>query len=385
MDKQLQQKLRVMGAVLIEGPKWCGKTTTAEQFSKSHLYLSDPEKMNTYRLIGNTEPKTLLEGEKPRLIDEWQIAPKLWDAIHFDVDHSKQLGNYILTGSSTPQGKEEIFHSGTGRFAWIKMRPMSLYESGDSNGKISLEQLFKTPKTIAAESMPMDLRRLAFLSCRGGWPNAVHLADKDALQIPFEYINALVKADISANSEARKRDRITKLLRSLARHQGTQVSGETIMSDMGQDVTSPNTLKADLSELGRLFVTEDVLAWNPNLRSKVAIRSTDTRYFIDPSIATAALGLGPDDLTSDVNTFGLIYETLCLRDLRVYAELIDGNVYHYRDKSGLECDAVIHLRNGSYGLIEIKLGGDESIEEGSKGLKELENKIDTDKMKSRAS
>lgn len=376
VDQSIRQKLNIMGAVVIEGSKWCGKTTTAEQFAKSELYLSDPARMQDYRIMGDADPAIMLEGAKPRLIDEWQIAPKLWDAIRNDVDHASDMGRYILTGSSTPQNKEDIFHSGTGRFAWVRMRPMSLYESGDSTGELSLAKLFSGPKSISAKSKLTSFSRLAFLTCRGGWPQFTRVKnEKDMLQLPFEYINGLVRSDLSAEIASRKSLRLENLLRSLARHQGTQASNETILSDVGEDLTSPNTLKADLAELKHLFVTEDVMAWNPNLRSKIAIRTSDTRYFVDPSIATAALDLGPDDLLNDFNTFGLIFETLCIRDLRVYAEQNNGNIYHYRDKTGLECDAVIHLRNGNYGLIEFKLGGNELIEEGASRLNVLQKKL----------
>ena len=382
-DQQIKQKLAIMGAVLIEGPKWCGKTTTAEQFTKSQLYLADPDKKKDYQIIGNADPKSLLDGEKPRLIDEWQVAPKLWDAICFDVDHSQSLGRYILTGSSTPQNKKDIFHSGTGRFAWVKMRPLSLYESGDSNGTVSLETLFDGPEGLSAKANEITLKQLAFLSCRGGWPHCQKIPSKSAsLQVAFEYINGLVRGDFSPSEtfDERKTNRLRKLLRSLARNQGTQATLETIKNDMGKNTTSPNTLKADLNELRRLFVIEDALAWNPNLRSQTAIRTSDTRFFVDPSIATAALGLGPQDLIEDMNTFGLVFETLCFRDLRIYAELLNGDLYHYRDRNGLECDAVLHLRNGKYGLIEIKIGGDDLIEEGAASLLDLASKIDTDKM-----
>lgn len=381
VDQKIQQIMRVMGAVVIEGPKWCGKTTTAEQFAKSSLYLSDPARMREYQIMGDADPSMMLNGEKPRLIDEWQVAPKLWDAIRNDIDRGGGVGQYILTGSSTPQNKQEIFHSGTGRFAWVRMRPMSLFESGDSTGDISLRKLFEQPKAIAGKSKVDSFSKLAYLICRGGWPQLLKIENEDdALRVAFEYINGLVRSDLAADSTNRKSLRIENLLRSLARHQGSQASNETIMADMGEELTSPNTLKSDLMDLRHLFVVEDVAAWNPNLRSKVAIRTSDTRYFVDPSIATAALGLGPNDLINDFNTFGLIFETLCMRDLRIYAECDDGNIYHYRDKNGLECDAVIHLRNGKYGLAEFKLGGEELIEEGAAHLVSLKKKLVDSRM-----
>lgn len=382
IDQDIRQKLSVMGAVVIEGPKWCGKTTTAEQFAKSRLYLADPEKINEYRIIGDVSPKSMLEGNKPRLIDEWQVAPKLWDAIRSDVDHSADFGRYLLTGSATPQGKEDVFHSGVGRFAWVKMRPMSLFESGDSNGKVSLMDLFSAKKDLVGSCELSSLKALAFLTCRGGWPSIKRISDKtDSLQIAFEYVNGIVKSEFGQKeNNDKKNNRLRRVLRSLARHQGSQVSQETIMADVGENITSPKTIKSDLDELARLFVTEDSIAWNPNLRSKVAIRTSNTRYFIDPSIGTAALGLGPDDLMEDLNTFGFLIETLCIRDLRIYAEANKGELYHYRDKSGLECDAVIHLRSGKYGLAEIKIGGEQLINDAAKNLAELRDNIDTTKM-----
>lgn len=376
IDEQIKQKLGIMGAVLIRGPKWCGKTTTAEQFAKSALYLSDPDRMNEYIIIGDTNPSIMLEGEKPRLIDEWQVAPKLWDAIRNDVDHASDLGRFILTGSSTPQNKDGIFHSGTGRFAWLKMRPMSLYESGDSTGDASLSSLFRGKEDLVGKSAVSSFDRLAFLICRGGWPQIKRVADEQAtLQLAYEYVDGIINGDLGGEANERRAMRIARLLRSLARHQGTQASNETILADVGEEITSPNTLRSDLADLDRLLITDNVQAWNPNLRSKVAIRTSDTRYFVDPSIGIAALGLGPNDLMGDFNTFGLMFEALCIRDLKIYAEAMDGNVYHYRDKSGLECDAVIHLRNGKYGLIEIKLGGEKLIEEAAKNLAKMRAKI----------
>lgn len=385
IDQKIKQNQAVMGATVIEGPKWCGKTTTAEQFTKSQLYLADPDKIKEYKILGDASPKKLLEGEKPRLIDEWQVAPKLWDAIRFDVDHSRGFGQYILTGSSSPRNKKEIFHGGTGRFSWAKMRPMTLYESEDSSGDISLTDLFASKQNLTGVNKIDSIDRLAFLTCRGGWPRVKEIAsDADSLRVAFEYVNGIAKTGPDGEDEEntrRKTERLRRELRSLARNQGTQASMETILADMGGNPPDPRTLKSDLDELARLFVTEDSLAWNPNLRSQTAIRTSDTRYFVDPSIGTAALGLGPEDLINDMNTFGFLFETLCVRDLRVYAEALDGDVYHYRDKSGLECDAVVHLRNGRYGLIEIKIGGDALVQEGVEKLTDLRNNLDTEKMK----
>lgn len=383
-DKVLAKKLQAKGAVLIEGPKWCGKTTTAEQISKSILYMADPEKKAQNLTMADISPKRLLAGDNPRLIDEWQLAPKLWDAVRFEVDHRDELGLFILTGSSIPVDSGEISHSGTGRFAWLLMRPMSLYESGESSGEISLKVLFSNPDEIFAEN-PLDLNSLAFLTCRGGWPLATTLSGDIALEQAFDYYDAVVNSDISkVDGVSRNPERVRSLMRSYARNQGTQAAHEVLCEDIATNDSSSfnsDTVYSYINALKKIFVIEDMEAWNPNLRSKTAIRTSNTRYYVDPSIAVAALGVGPDDLVSDLNTFGLLFETLCIRDLRVFADALDGKVYHYRDKSGLECDAVVHLRNGNYGLIEIKLGGDKLIEEGATNLKILRDKIDTDKMK----
>lgn len=383
-DALIERKLRGKGALLIEGPKWCGKTTTAEQFSKSILYMSKPEDVSSNLMMADINPSKLLEGETPRLIDEWQIAPKLWDAVRFEVDHRENYGHFILTGSAVPPKPDEIFHTGTGRFAWIKMRPMSLYESGESTGEVSLKEMFNQPEQLSATNK-LNIDDLAFLICRGGWPEAVDM-DKDvALDQAFDYYNAIVNTDISRVDDV-KRDpeRAKRLMKSYARSQGAQTAYTVIRDDIAandSELITDDTVYAYTNALRKIFVIEDMPAWNPNLRSKTAIRTSDTRYFIDSSIATASLGLGPEDLIKDLNTMGLFFETMCVRDLRVYAESIDGEVYHYRDKSGLECDAVVHLRNGSFGLIEIKLGGDKLIEEGAENLKTFSSKIDTDKMK----
>lgn len=383
-DNILKRKLKGKGAILLEGAKWSGKTTTAEQVCRSVLYMSEPGKVDQNRQLARINPALLLRGEKPRLIDEWQIAPLLWDAVRFEADHSPELGLYILTGSSVPADMSEVIHTGTGRFGWVKMRPMSLWESGDSTGDVSLLELFDGKTDIAGMS-GAGLERIAFLTCRGGWPLAVDMDDDTALDQAFDYISAVEQRDIqAADGVDRNPARVHRLLRSYSRHQGGQASIASIKEDLkvneGESFDE-DTVGSYIKALKRIFVIEDVEAWNPNLRSKTAIRSSDTRYFTDPSIATAALGIGPSDLIADLNTFGLIFETLCIRDLRVYAEAINGNVYHYRDKNGLECDAVVHLRNGKYGLIEIKLGGDNLINQGASTLLELAGKIDLDRMK----
>lgn len=382
-DDILARKLEGKGAVLIEGPKWCGKTTTAEQIAASILYMDDPEKKEQNISMSELNPKRLLKGETPRLIDEWQLAPKLWDAIRFEVDHRRELGQFLLTGSAVPVDTKEITHSGTGRFTWLTMRPMSLYESGDSTGDVSLKDLFEE-NTVDGES-DMNIDRLAFLACRGGWPQAIDMRDDIALDQARDYYDAVVRSDINrADNIQKNAEKVRRLMRSYARNQGSQVPNTVLARDVSandEESMSQETVAAYLNALRKIFVVEDMPAWNPNLRSKTAIRSSDTRYYVDPSIAAAALGIGPNDLINDLNTFGFIFETLCIRDLRVFADALDGQVYHYRDKDGQECDAVIHLRNGQYGLIEIKLGGDKLIEEGAQSLKKMESKIDTDKMK----
>lgn len=373
-----------MGAVLIEGPKWCGKTTTAEEKAGSVLYMNDPKKSGTYLQLAKMSPHVLLTGETPRLIDEWQLAPCLWDTIRFEVDHRDEEGQFILTGSAVPPETDEIWHSGTGRFARIKMRPMSLWESGDSDGKVSLEALFKNNvEAVAFEGK--NLEDIAYLVCRGGWPKATLQSPNIALDRAYDYYDAVVNIDISrVDGVERDTERTKRLMRSYARFQGAQTAIGKIKEDVRINDSmniDDDTIGSYIKALKKIFVIEDMPAWNPNLRSKTAIRSSDTRYFVDPSIAVAALGVGPKDLIDDLETFGLLFETMCVRDLRVYADALGGSVYHYRDKNGLECDAVVHLRNGSYGLIEIKLGGDNLIEEGASSLKSLAEKIDTTRMK----
>lgn len=384
-DDILQKKLRSKGAVLIEGPKWCGKTTTAEQAAKSILYMDEPSSIKQNLARADLDPESLLEGDVPRLIDEWQLAPKLWDAVRFSVDHKRKFGLYILTGSAVPANLDEIHHTGTGRFSWLKMRPMSLYESGESTGDVSLSELFNNEDCLLRGNSKLTLDDIAFLICRGGWPMAIDVPEDVALQQAIDYYDAVVNEDISRIDGARKENAYVKrLMRAYARNQGAQISIDTLLNDLLESEsfeTSNKTATKYINLLKKIFVIEDMKAWNPNLRSKTAIRTSDTRYFVDPSIATAALGIGPNDLINDLKTMGLLFETMAIRDLRVYADLLDANVYHYRDKNGLECDAVIHCRNGSYGLVEIKLGGDKLIDEGAASLKKLSSKIDTDKMK----
>lgn len=382
-DDILKRKLEGKGAVLIEGPKWCGKTTTAEQLAASILYMDAPEKREQNITMSELNPQRLLKGAVPRLIDEWQLAPKLWDAIRFEVDHRRELGQFVLTGSAVPVDTREITHSGTGRFTWLTMRPMSLYESGDSTGEVSLKDLFDGASDIDGDSH-LSIDRLAFLVCRGGWPQAVDMREEIALDQAVDYYDAVVRSDINRADNVQKNpERVRRLMRSYARNQGSQIPYTVLAQDIAANDETPiseETVASYVNALRKIFVVEDMPAWNPNLRSKTAIRSSDARYYIDPSIAAAALGIGPGDLINDLKTFGFLFETLCVRDLRVFTDSLNGGVYHYRDKDGQECDAVVHLRNGRYGLIEIKLGGDRLIEEGVRSLKSMEAKIDTDKM-----
>lgn len=390
MDAILEEELEAMGAVLLEGPKACGKTTTAEHAAGSVIYMDDPVRRNQYLQMVDTDITYILSGNVPRLIDEWQLATKIWDAVRFEVDHRRDDGQFILTGSAVPpkQDQAQMMHSGTGRFSWLKMRPMSLWESGESSGDVSLGELFRMPASAPVRGEnALTLNDMAFLVCRGGWPKAVHKGrSKLALRQAINYYEAIVRVDISRVDDVeRDEQRTRRIMRSYARHQGAQVSVQTILDDISENDTmelSDKTVYSYINALKRIFVIEDMPAWNPNLRSKSAVRSSDTRYYVDPSVACAALGLGPDDLINDLNTFGLLFEGLCVRDLRVYAQALDGTVYHFRDRTGLECDAVVHLRNGSYGLVEIKLGGEKLIEEGARNLLALKDKIDTTKMKS---
>ena len=383
VDNMLKEKLEAKGAVVIEGPKWCGTTTTAMQVAGSILRMDEPRNREANIQMAEIDPGQLLKGDTPRLIDEWQIAPKLWDATRYEVDTRGKEGQFILTGSAVPVEFEEITHSGTGRFTWLLMRPMSLYESGDSTGEVSLQNLFECPDRIAGTN-DFDIDRLAFLICRGGWPYAVGMKEKPSLLQAEDYYEAVIKSDINrADGVSKNPERVKRLMRSFARNQGTQISNTMLRDDIiSNDTESLNedTIASYINALKNIFVVEDMAAWNPNLRSKTSIRTSETRYYVDTSIAVAALGIGPKDLTNDLNTMGLLFETLCVRDLRVYAESIGGTVLHYRDKSGLECDTVIHLKNGRYGLAEIKLGGQKLIEEGVKNLQSLSNKIDTSKM-----
>lgn len=382
-DQILTRKLAGKGAVLIEGPKWCGKTTTARQQAQSMLDLGDGDVLRQSQQMMDVSPKTLLQGATPRLIDEWQTIPLLWDTIRSEVDHRGLFSQFILTGSSVLPHADETTHSGTGRFTRLKMRPMSLFESGESTGSVSLRELFEG-ESFEPQVNGIDLHTMAFLTCRGGWPQATFLEGDLALDQALDYVDAVTELDIRrVDGVKRSPERARLLMRSYARNISQQVSYGTIKADMlSNDSKSldEDTIADYIMALKRLFVIEDLPAWNPNIRSKSAIRTGDTRHFVDPSIGTASLGLGPNDLVNDLNSFGLFFEDLAVRDLRVFAEALDGWLYHYRDSSGLECDTVLHRRNGTYALIEVKLGGEKLIEEGVEALNSLSATIDTTKM-----
>lgn len=388
VDEVIARKLRTTGAVVIQGPKWCGKSTTAVHVAASNIKMDLPDMAEQYRQMAQMQPSLLLQGEVPRLIDEWQVAPNLWNAVRSEVDVRRAFGQFILTGSAVPKRMKAGTHSGTGRFSWVRMRPLSLFESSESNGSVSLRELF-AGKPPCAQGIPYNLEDIGYLICRGGWPMAIQDDREIALAQAVNYYDAVINEDIIRASEDDEDEirldpeRAKRVLRSYARNLSQQIPIETIRQDALVNDTesfSKASLYAYLSFLKRIFVLEDGPAWNPNLRSKAAIRSTETRYFSDPSIGTSALGIGPGDLVNDLRTMGFFFENLCVRDLRVYTDVLDGEVYHYRDSSGLECDTVIHLRNGQYGLAEIKLGSESGIAEGIENLKRLENKIDTDQM-----
>lgn len=382
-DRILERKVLGKGAVLIEGPKWCGKTTTARQIAKSVLDLGDSTVLKQSTLIMDISSKNLLEGATPRLIDEWQALPSIWDTIRNEVDNRGEPSQFILTGSSILPEATETIHSGTGRFAHIKMRPMSLYESGESTGSVSLSALFNG-ENIEIQNNHLALEDIAFLTCRGGWPWATMLSKNTALDQAFDYVDSVIENDIQrVDKTKRSPERTRLLLRSYARNISQQASFATIRKDMlSNDSTTldEDTVADYIKALKKLYVIEDLTAWNPNIRSKAAIRTSDTRHFVDSSIGTAALRLGPKDLIKDLKTFGFLFEDMAIRDLRVYAEALDGDLYHYRDSNGHECDAVLHRRNGTYALLEIKLGGEGNINEGASNLIQLAQNIDTKKM-----
>ncbi|MBR6462848.1 ATP-binding protein [bacterium] len=384
-DDILKLKLSAMGAVLVEGAKWCGKTTTCEQQAKSVLYMDDPDTRSENLKTAELNISKLLLGEKPRLIDEWQDAPQFWDAVRFKVDHEEGEGQFILTGSSVPPRVEKISHSGTGRIARLKMRPMSLWESGESSGEVSLRALFLKEQPATASSKHLSLEEIAFVICRGGWPQTIGRTGERALITAQEYVNGLAESDVSrVDNIPRDPERVRLLLRSYARLQGAPANNSALNKDMmANDLSglNENTISSYISALKKIFVIENLGAWSPNLRSKGSIRTTPTCYFVDPSIAAEALSIGPGNLMDDLKTLGFFFEDLAIRDLRIYVESLQGYVDKYRDKTGLECDAVLHLPNGQYALVEIKLGGDNMIDQGVETLKKLESLIQEKKLR----
>jgi len=380
-DEKLKLLLQAKGAVLIEGPKWCGKTRSAEEIAKSVLYMQDPDASKANILTAKTKPSLLLDGETPRLLDEWQVAPELWNAVRFAVDKRRAHGQFILTGSVIPTRTDDM-HTGTGRIARMKMRTMSLFETQDSTGEISLGALFDGKTNMEGKSS-LSVEQLAFIINRGGWPAvAQEKNEKIALAITGDYLEAVANEDISkADGVEKNPDRVKSLLRSLSRNISSEAKTTTILNDLAEhdETLSQVTIDQYINALKKIFVIEDLPAWNVSLRSKSAIRTTAKRHFTDPSIAAASLRATPQRLLLDFNTFGFLFESLCIRDLRVYAENIDGSVYHYRDKSGLEIDAVIQLADGRWGAAEIKMGAGE-IENASKNLLELKRKVDTAKV-----
>ena len=382
-DRVLQERLAASGAVLIEGPKWCGKTRTALENSKSHLFMQDPDKAISYLKAADTKPSLLLKGDTPRLLDEWQTAPVLWDAVRFMVDQRGKSGQFILTGSAVPKDNV-VQHTGTGRISRLLMRPMSLYESMESNGSVSLKALFDGETEIDNFST-LTIEQITFAIVRGGWPASIGKSEKIALRHAIDYVEAIINTDVSRVDGIEKNPvRVRALLRSLSRNISTLATIRTIHDDIAMGDTdesiSEKTISQYLRALDRIFVTENLPAWNPVLRSKTAIRTSPKRQFVDPSIAAAVLRLTPSRLLEDFNYFGFLFESLCDRDLRIYAEAIDGQVFHYRDASGLEADAVIALNDGRWAAVEVKLGSKE-IEDAAVHLLELKNKVNTEKMR----
>jgi predicted AAA+ superfamily ATPase len=380
-DTELQDALATMGAVLIEGAKWCGKTSTAANVARSTLFMQDPDNARSYQEMADTKPSLLLKGETPRLIDEWQMSPVLWDAVRFEVDKRRELGQFILTGSAVPADNVTA-HTGTGRFARILMRPMSLYESQESNGTVSLADLFNGKHDIESMS-DLSIEQIAFAICRGGFPATIGKSKKAALQMSVDYVEAVINQDISQVDGVEKNpNRVRLLLRSLARNIATLTSTQTILKDIESTETSisDKTFVAYNNALRRIFVLEPMPAWSPSLRSKTAIRTSPKLHFMDPSIATAVMRVNPAGILQDFEYFGFLFESLCARDVRVYAQHNDGDVFHYRDKSGLEADMIVALRDGRWGAIEVKMGN-KQIEEAADNLIKLKEKINTDKMR----
>lgn len=390
IDEALLKQTKIAGAILVRGPKWCGKTTTCRQIAKSYIELQDEDidEINSNALqLAQLKPTLLLEGEKPRLIDEWQLAPNIWNSIRHSVDESGKKGQYILTGSSTPNEKNNSkLHSGAGRFAFLDMKTMSLFESGDSNGKVSLTEIVNGNRNFDGITSDLTYERTAFLICRGGWPDIFNFeSDEDSLEISKNYITAVCESDISKIDGTYRDARLTRLiLQSYARLDSSIESNQTLIKDVkaNNNNVSDRTINEYLSILKKLYIIDEIPAWNPNIRSKTAIRTTPKKSLTDPSLATALLGISPKELALDPNTYGLLFENLVDRDLSVYINSIGGTLSHYRDRYGLECDEVAHFDNGKYGLIETKIGSEKSIEEAEKHLLEIKKLIEgNDKLR----
>ncbi len=381
-DELLERSLKASGAVLIEGPKWCGKTSTAFHKAKTAIYMQDPDQRTNYLQIANTKPSLLLQGETPRLIDEWQLAPILWDAVRHEVDQRNEPSQFILTGSAVPILDEKISHTGTGRISRIRMRTMSLFESNDSNGQVSLKQIFDGCEEVKGIAK-LSIEALAECIVRGGWPASLGTDRAVYEKRVIDYVDAVVEMDVSSvDGVAKDPQKASALLRSISRNISTEASMETLRRDMqgGENgIASTPTITNYLNALQRIFVTEDLEAWNPSIRSKTPLRTSPKRHFVDPSIACASLGISGVKLLKDFNTFGYLFESLCIRDLRVYADYLDGKIYHYRDKTNLECDAVVVLRDGRWGAIEVKMGASE-FDSAAENLIKLKDRINTDKM-----
>lgn len=376
VDKEITDKLDITGAVLIKGPKWCGKTTSAKQIAQSVLEMQNPDLQENYIELANTKPSLLLEGDKPRLIDEWQLAPKLWNAVRYAVDNAESTNQFILTGSATPND-DDTMHSGVGRFSFVTMKTMTLFESGDSNGKISLLDVLNGDADIEGIRTDLTYEKIAYVLCRGGWANSLNLSEKQALQISKNYIDVLCNSDISKVDGIKRNPLLARaILKSYARQVSTIDSNQALYEDVRANYAdvSDKTISDYLDVLKRLFIIEEIEAWNPNIRSKTSIRTAPKKSMIDPSLAVAALGVSPKDIMLDIKTFGLLFENLVNRDLSVYANSIGGTLKHYRDRYNLECDNVIHFEDGRYALIETKLGGSK-IKEAEEHLVTLKNLI----------
>jgi len=379
-DKLLQEQLDCTGAVLVEGAKWCGKTLSALQFANSVIYMQDPDEGQGYLALADSKPSLLLDGEPPLLIDEWQLAPVIWDAVRFAVDRRNKMSQFILTGSVTPSDNA-MSHTGTGRISRLTMRPMSLFESGESNGTVSLSALFDGETDIAFRST-LTVEQIGNAICRGGWPAAV-VAKTSSSRIARNYLESVIQIDIKQADDAEKDpEKVRLLIQSLSRNISTMASAKTILDDIkaNHSQLSDKTLNTYLNALRRIHVVEDVPAWQPSLRSKTAIRTSNKRQFVDPSIAAAALRVDARGILKDFKTFGFLFESLCTRDFRVYAQALDGDIFHYRDKNELEADLILKLRDGRWAAIEVKLGNSE-IDTAAANLLKLTSKINTEKMK----